>query len=99
MTADELLNRNMEQAGVIRALRKNAREDAKTIEQITRERDDARELVRNLYSAGYELRRFTAAYAHNYDEVEGKPGALEAISDFYAASKDISKILAEEAAK
>lgn len=64
-----------------------------------RERDEARGLARNLYSAGDELRRFTAAYAHNYDEVDGKPGALEAISDFYDASKDIAKILAEEVAK
>lgn len=67
--------------------------------RMERERDEARELARNLYSAGDELRRFTAAYAYNYDEVEGKPGALEAISDFYDASKDIAKILAEEAAK
>lgn len=67
--------------------------------KLERERDEARELARNLYSAGDELRRFTAAYAYNYDEVEGKPGALEAISDFYDASKDIAKILAEESAK
>ena len=66
---------------------------------LRRERDEARELARNLYWAGHELRRFTAAYAHDYDEVDGKPGALEAISDFYDASKDIAKILDEEAAK
>jgi hypothetical protein len=68
-------------------------------EALIRERDEARELARNLYSAGHELRRFAEAYAEDYDEVDGKPGALEAISDFYAAIKDIAKILGEEAAK
>ena len=76
-----------------------ATEHMLAINKLCNERDEARELARNLYSAGDELRRFTAAYAHNYDEVDGKPGALEAISDFYDASKDIAKILAEEVAK
>ena len=63
------------------------------------ERNEARGLARNLYSAAHELRRFAEAYADDYDEVDGKQGALEAISDFYDAIKDIAKILGEEDAK
>jgi len=45
MTEQELLDKNMEQAGVIRALRKNAQEDARIIELLTLERDGARKEV------------------------------------------------------
>ncbi len=50
MSADELLNKNMEQTGVIRALRANAREDAATISRLIKERDEAiadRDIARN----------------------------------------------------
>jgi uncharacterized coiled-coil DUF342 family protein len=51
MTHDELLNSNMEMAGVIRALRANAREDAATIERLTKERDEAREAATEQFIA------------------------------------------------
>ena len=43
MGIDELLDKNMEFASVIRSLRKNAREDAEQIARLERERDEARE--------------------------------------------------------
>lgn len=60
MTGQELLDKNMEQAGVIRALRKNTREDAETIERLTKERDEAREAIRTLAEHGEsEIQRLT----------------------------------------
>lgn len=45
---EDLLTKNMEYASVIRALRANAREDAKRIEELERERDEARDVVKIL---------------------------------------------------
>ena len=67
--------------------------------ELRRERDEARELARNLYWAGYDLRRFARAYASDYDEADGKQGALQADVAFYEASKDLAKILGEGTSK
>lgn len=83
--------------------RDKAREDATNyyskIGELEHERDKARLLARILYSVGCELRRFTQAYAFNYDEADGKEGALNAIRDLDDASKHIEKILGPEGAK
>lgn len=68
---------------------------------LERERNAARELARELYWAGYELRRFARAYANDYDEADGKPGAIQADYAFCEASINLAKVLGEheEAAK
>ena len=64
--------------------------------KLERERDELRELARDLYWAGYELRRFARAYANDYDEADGKPGAIEADIAFSEASINLAKVLGEE---
>jgi chromatin remodeling complex protein RSC6 len=67
-----------------------------SIDKLVRERDEARELARNLYWAGWDLRRFARAYANGYDEADGKPGAVAADYAFYEASQNLATILGEE---
>lgn len=57
--------------------------------------EQARELARNLYWAGWDLRRFARAYANGYDEADGKAGAIAADYAFYEASQNIGEILGE----
>ena len=61
--------------------------------------EQARDLARNLYWAGWDLRRFARAYANDYDEADGKAGAIAADYAFHEASKNSAEILGEEAAK
>lgn len=69
--------------------------------KLERERNEAREAARTLYWAGHELRRFARAYANDYDEPDGKPGAIQADYAFCEASINLAKVLGEdeEAAK
>lgn len=66
--------------------------------KLERERNEARELARDIYWAGYELRRFARAYANDYDECDGKPAAIQADHAFSEASINVAKVLGEEEA-
>lgn len=68
------------------------------IATLRKERDEARDLARNLYWAGHDLRRFARAYEGGYDEVDGRKGAILADKAFFDASKNLAKILGEEEA-
>ena len=63
-----------------------------------KERDEAREALRAVYSAGCELKRHVTACVMNYREV-ASPSAVETLEQFHNASRDLARIVGEEAAK